>query len=657
MKGRLPALLVALFGAAPAASGSTPASTTSDPFEMSLEQLMDVEITTASTFAQKKRDAPSAVTVITAEDIRDYGYRTLAEVLRSVRGVYITNDRVYDYFGVRGFSRAGDFNSRVLLLIDGRRVNDVLFDQAYIGTDALIDLEDVTRIEFVPGPGSALYGNNAFFGVINVFTQDGKDIGGARLAGGFGSFGTDRERVTLGTRFANGTDAIASASRLRSMGQETLFFPEFDDPATSFGRAHDLDDTATDRAFGKLRSGPVTVEGAYSDRVKGIPTAIFGSDFDRRAWNEDRQGFLEARYEDRLTRSWNMSARLHYGFYELNASLPFRGAESRTRDRAEWVGIEALATADWDTHKLVLGAEYQDDYRQDLLTFEIDPRVVRTDVEADNHRYGLLLQDEFMPFPSLLINAGLRYDYYSTFGGTVNPRVALVYKPWTDTAFKAIYGTAFRAPNVVQLSFESEGIIELPEDLEPETIETVELVAEYQPLRKLLLTATAFHYQIDDLIDVAVDPDEGTLVLVNRQGVMSHGIEIEGEYRFANSARLRTSYSFAYAKDDATDDLLRNSPQHLAKLNLSLPLRYEWLRAGIEGQYVGSRDSKSGQAGDYTVLNLTLTASTVLDHLDVSASVYNLLDDEYSDPASQDTRIDTIPQDGRTFRVWLTWHL
>ncbi len=287
MKGRVLALPVALLATAAGAlagipwdfthAGQSSASAAGNPFEMSLEQLMDIPVTTASTFAQKKRDAPSAVTVITAEDIRDYGYRTLADALRSIRGVYITNDRVYDYVGVRGFSRPGDFNSRVLLLIDGRRVNDVLFDQAYVGTDALIDLEDVARIEFVPGPGSALYGSNAFFGVINVFTKEGRDIGGAALQGSFESFDTDREKVTLGKRFANGADAIVSASRFRRDGQETLFFPEFDDPATSFGRARDLDDAATDRAFGKLGYGPFTLEGAYSDRVKGIPAAPFGA--------------------------------------------------------------------------------------------------------------------------------------------------------------------------------------------------------------------------------------------------------------------------------------------------------------------------------------------------------------------------------------------
>ncbi len=243
------------------------------------------------------------------------------------------------------------------------------------------------------------------------------------------------------------------------------------------------------------------------------------------------------------------------------------------------------------------------------------------------------------------------------FGGTFNPRVALIYKPWSDTTFKAIYGTAFRAPNVIQLRFESEGFIKAPESLDPESIETIEAVAEYQPSHNLLLTATAFHYEIEDLIEVAADPADGILVFGNSQGVMSHGIEIEGEYRFAGAARLRTSYSFAYAKDDAADDLLANSPKHLAKLNLSLPIRYEWLHAGIEGQYVGTRDSKSARTGDYTVLNFTLTATGLLDCVDVSASVYNFLDDEYSDPAGPDTRIDTIPQDGRTFRVCLTWHL
>ena len=145
-----------------------------------LEQLMSMEVYSASRFNQKTSQAPSNVTVLTSADIRAYGWRTLADALRSIRGVYTSNDRSYSYVGARGFLRPGDLNARFLLQINGTRINDPVFDQALLGGEFPLDLELVDRIEYVPGPGSSVYGANAFFGVINVITRRAQDIEGTR---------------------------------------------------------------------------------------------------------------------------------------------------------------------------------------------------------------------------------------------------------------------------------------------------------------------------------------------------------------------------------------------------------------------------------------------------------------------------------------------
>ena len=141
---------------------------------MSLEQLMELPVltvVTASKREQKTTEAPAQATVVTADDIRAYGYRTLADILRSVPGFYVTNDRSYGYVGVRGFSRPGDFGGRVLLLLDGHRMNDSIYDTAAVLNDFIVDVDLIERVEIIRGPGSALYGNNAFFAVVNVFTK------------------------------------------------------------------------------------------------------------------------------------------------------------------------------------------------------------------------------------------------------------------------------------------------------------------------------------------------------------------------------------------------------------------------------------------------------------------------------------------------------
>src|SRR5580658_10704078 len=157
---------------------SAQASKPQDLTDMSLEQLSQMTVYSASKHEQSVSDAPSSVTIITADEIQRYGYRTLADILESVRGFYITYDRYQSYVGVRGFGRLGDWNSRVLLLIDGNRINDVVLGQALLGTEFPLDVDLIQRVEIVRGPSSSLYGAAAFFAVINVITRKGTDLRG-----------------------------------------------------------------------------------------------------------------------------------------------------------------------------------------------------------------------------------------------------------------------------------------------------------------------------------------------------------------------------------------------------------------------------------------------------------------------------------------------
>lgn len=621
-----------------------------------LDQLMNLEVTTASKFPQKKMDAPTAVTVITAEDIKDYGYRTLADVLRSIRGVYTSYDRVYEYVGLRGFGRSGDYNSRLLLMIDGRRVNEVIYDQAYIGNDGPVDMEDVSRIEFVPGSGSALYGSNAFFGVVNIITKSGKDLQGGQVAGGFGSFGMDREKGSLGYRFDNGADLLLSASRQRSDGHRSLSFDRFDQSGVAPFTSHQLDGSKTDRLFGKFSYQDFALEGAFSDRSKAVPIALYGVDIDVPETYRDRNGFAEARYEKKLTDGWTGSARAYWGFYDFDGRYYYSKVRNADVQASQWWGTEVKSVLDLGSHKLVLGAEYQSNFVQEMANFDIAPDFSYLNVSRSSHRYGFYLQDEFAITRQLTLNAGARYDYYSVSGGTANPRIGLIYKPWDDIAFKVLYGTAFRAPNLFELHYVSPSQMAAG-SLRPEKIESVEGVVEYQASRHLRLTATAFDNQVTDLINLTQDAANpaGLLVYHNNQQVSMQGLEFESEYRWENGARLRGSYTFSYAKDLSTRDWLENSPKHLAKLNASVPVWRDSVRAGAELQYVGERKSKVGETPGYALTNLTLTADKLIPNLEVSASVYNLLGKRYFNPAGGETIVDQIPQDGRNFRLWFSY--
>jgi outer membrane cobalamin receptor len=168
-----------------------------DLMSMPLEDLARVQVYSASRHSEDIRKAPSSVSIITAEDIRRYGWRTLGEALRSLRGFYISDNRRYTYLGVRGFMRPGDDNPRILLLVNGHRLNDKIYDTAAIGTEFPLDLELVDHIEVVRGPGSSLYGTNAIFGVIDIITREPGQKAAVEVSGDAGSLWSRSGRATL----------------------------------------------------------------------------------------------------------------------------------------------------------------------------------------------------------------------------------------------------------------------------------------------------------------------------------------------------------------------------------------------------------------------------------------------------------------------------
>ncbi|HEY7746155.1 MAG TPA: TonB-dependent receptor plug domain-containing protein, partial [Desulfuromonadales bacterium] len=233
----------------------------------------------ASKYEQKVTEAPSAVSIITAAEIRKYGYRTLADLLRSLRSFHLSFDRSTELLGVRGFNRPGDSNSRVLLLVNGHRINDNIFQAAQVNTSFILDVDLIDRIEVVRGPSSSLYGNSAFFAVVNVITRRGRDLKGAEVAAEAGSHESWRGRFSYGERFPGGMEMLLSGTRFESDGNGRLYYPEFDSPDSNHGVAEDADRNEFGSLFASLSWFDFTLEGAYVDWEKRAPTAPYGTVF------------------------------------------------------------------------------------------------------------------------------------------------------------------------------------------------------------------------------------------------------------------------------------------------------------------------------------------------------------------------------------------
>jgi iron complex outermembrane receptor protein len=643
-----------------------------DLTEMTVEQLMNVEIETvyaASKHEQKVTDAPAAVSIVTADEIGKYGYRTLADILRAVRGLFVTYDRNYATLGIRGFNRPGDLNTRVLLLVDGHRINDNIYESAPIGTEFPIDVDLIERVEVIRGPGSSLYGTNAFFGVINVITRAGAGLSGAELSGAAASFDTYNGRVSYGNQFENGLEMLLSASIMDSRGDDRLFFREFAGPATNNGIAEHADYDNNYQLFSKLSYRDFTLTGAYASREKGIPTAsyetIFNSD---RTRTIDEHGFLDLKYSRLFSDRTELTARLYYDRFHyhgdyLNDKRANPGDAPRevlNKDLGSgyWWGGEALATRTFfGRNRISAGAEYRDNYRQYQGNHDIDPPANYLDDRRNSTIWALYLQDEISLLDNLSLSAGIRYDHYSSFGGTFNPRLALIYKPRAGSILKLLYGEAFRAPSVFESYYNDGGQTGKSNPaLKPEKIRTYELVYEQYLGEHIRSSLSGFYYRIDDLISQKLDTADGLIQFDNIDSVDVRGVELELEGKWANGLQGRLSYTYQDSRDLQTGKTLTNSPQHLAKLSLIAPIYRDKLMAGLEEQFTSRRTTLAGShASAYHTVNLTLFSRNLLAGLDLSATLYNLFDERYGDPGAAEHRQDIIGQDGRTFRVKLTY--
>lgn len=600
----------------------------------------------ASKYEQKVTEAPSSVSIVTSEDIKKYGYRTLSDILRSVRSFYVTYDRDYSYVGVRGFAPPGDYNSRILLLIDSHRTNDNIYDQALIGTEGMLDVDLIDRVEVIRGPGSSLYGSNAFFAVVNIITKRGRDLRGAEVSTERLSYDAYRGRLTYGNKFSNGAEAVLSGSAYNSEGR-SLSFPAGVAENADYDRYHSF--------FTKVAWNDLTLGSAYVSRTKGIPTGAFGTDFNDPAnKTKDEHAYLDLKYDRSFDNQTDVEARVYYDYYRYTGDYMYTGLLNKDLGYGDWWGSEIRATKKffW-SQRVTLGGEYQGNLRQDQRNYNIDGSSPWEDARK-SRILAVYLQDEVALAKNATLNAGIRYDHYSTFGGTTNPRIAFIFNPTEKSAVKMLYGSAFRTPNAFELYYAITGLNVPNPGLNPEKINTYELVYEQYLGEGVRISASGYSYRIRDLIS-QVDTGAGTM-FDNIDKVTANGAELEIENKWSNGMEGRISYSLQRAEDKMTGEPIPNSPAQLGKLIVSIPVVTEKLLAGIEEQYLSRRRTLAGNyAEGFYLTNLTFSSRNPINRLEVSASIYNLLDKKYSDPVSADLPLDTVQQNGRNYRLKLTY--
>lgn len=615
-------------------------------------------VTGASRRRQTLAEAPAQVTVINAQEIRRFGWRTITDVLANVRGFYVTDDRNYSYVGVRGFARPGDYNSRILVLVNGHAMNDVTYFATLLGEEFLIDLDLVERIEVIRGPVSALYGTNALLAVVNVVTRTGPDVRQLDGAGVSASAEVDSlQRGKAALRFDQllGPWRVAlSVSGYGARGQR-YELSELDLPGPT---ARDSDRGRALNVFGTVQRGPLTIQGGFNTRHKKVPTASYQALPDAGEETTDGRGFLEGQLELELSPEIALHSRLFFDQTRYRGTYPYAeedGGMLYDSGSGLAIGAESIVQvtpSDWA--QLALGASAQRSF--DILQTADQPSMGSFVEDRRAYWSAAAFGDLQLQYGDLLVlSGGVRLDYYETFGHQLSPRATLVITPGDGLAIKLIHGQAFRAPNVYELYYSD--IFSAPQpELTPEYLTHYELSVEKSMLRgQAEVSLALFRYEIEGLIGPVEDASTELQHFENLEDVVARGFELGLSGRLPwLGMQASADYTLALTRGEEPNRRLTNSPEHLLKARLLLPLFDDRAGLAVAGRFVSARVSANTHrttAGAAFVLDATFTYNDLVPGLDLGVGLWNLLDTAWFAPASVEHDIRLIPQDRRA--LWL----
>lgn len=621
--------------------------------DLSLDSLLNTRISAASKYEQTSTEAPASVTILTTDDLDRMGFSRLGQVMESVRGFYLTDDRNYSYLGTRGFGRPTDYNNRVLLLIDGHIINEQTWGGAAIGDDLPLNITAIERIEIIRGPGSALYGTNAVFAVINIVMRTAGSLDGAMIGARAGSAGHRQLTIAAGRPLGGGVEWSGSALLGQSEG-DAFYFPEYDDPETSNGFTSGTDWDRTASALATVKWGHATFRTGYFGRSKAVATGAYDATFnDPRTERYDRSYWAELAVTRQFRDRFRIAGRFYYDWYGYEGR--FAEGESATYADAggsSWVGTELLGVWDYNSRlRLTLGGEYRNIVRARYEEFFSDGTVSSDD--APFTVASVFGQAEYQLSARLTAVAGIRTEDHSRSGAATAPRGALIFSPNSATTVKLLYGHAYRAPTAAEAHLETSFYQRNPE-LRPERIQTLEMNLSHRFGPRVLGALSVYQYRLKDLIDQVEFTPEGALRFQNTSDSKGAGVELELDARPTNRVQLRGSHAYQRTTQDPDETPLSNSPAHVTTLEASVP-DIRGLRPGIAVRHESGRITLSGARTESFVrtdLHLGLARRI---GFDAGLRISNLFDVAYSVPVGIEHRQDVLVQPGRRYSLYGSW--
>jgi len=648
--------------------------------------------------------APSTASVITAEDIKIMGATDIDDALESVPGLHVSYSSTGNLpqYIFRGIS--GSFNPQVLMLINGIPVTNLLAgdrSQMWGG----MPVQAISRIEVIRGPGSAVYGADAFAGVINIITRTAEDSGKNTVGLRAGSYNTkdfwlsyaDNESelktaIIFESYQTNGYDAVIEKDR------QSFFDQIFSTSASLAPGKMNNSRQGFDLRLDLLYKNWHFRSGIQRRRRLGLGVGLAQA-LDPISMGKSLRTNLDLSYQQKAignSHNWDLDYQIsffnstsesekNYQLFPSGADIgfgaPFPDGVIGTPELFEEhyrFNIKAQYRG-FDQHQLDIGSGfvYRDLYRiKERKNFAFGPNgqflppgspvVDVSDTPFVFNKEGnrisryLFIQDSWELANDWQATTGLRYDYYSDFGGTINPRFALVWSTSLNLTSKFLYGKAFRAPSFAETRNINNPVVLGNSQLEPEQIETLEVALDYRIQNDLHVGGNVFLSHWADIIQFVPDAGGASNTAQNVGKQETFGIELEFDWKLSKALSLKGNFALQKSHDELTDAQTPLAPSN------QLYIRLDWkanedlllhLRANrVSGRVRSVFDTRSA-IKDYTLVDFTANWQMQLEPLEMTLIVKNLFDQDAREPTPFGQFIDNdLPLAGRSAYLQISYN-
>ena len=586
--------------------------------DLTLESLLDPEVVAASRRVERASDAPATVFVLTADDIRRQGFRSIAEAVASIPGLFISDQRSYQFVGVRGFNIPDDNSSHVLVLVDGHALNNSGFVNTFLSRDLPVTLGALDRIEVIFGPVGGVYGPFAFFAVINLVTSAGRGESSAFVAGDTDGAGPNgfEAGVTV-DRQLGGLGVFLHAGVYRSGGHD-FAFPELASPGRALppgGAVPGTDASEAQNVYARLRYSDLTLSLGFATRRHGDPFASYGTiaGDTRNEWL-NRVGFVQLAWEKQVSPAVRLLARVSFDAARSTDRFVYPDPPvdiGTVRDFAKdtwWSGELRAELRPFEKTRVTVGFEGQAHDTLQRFTADLEPDLsadpidgVGTDPVAKAYRtlngHALVEQGLGAAFS---LQAGLNLYTSSAFGERVTAKLATVFRPAASDSFKLLWSQGFRPPTIGEAFFDDAKFYTRNPGLKSEHADSIEAVWEHRFGAVTSLRVNVFQSFYRDLIayrsvpapDLGHEPSDATDYRLQAQNVDSANVlGAEAAFRVQFGSALQGYGGLSISRSTLAPDAAEaaNFAQGTAAVALSTRLPWEPLTISVNAQAVSAR--------------------------------------------------------------------